>query len=66
MKGPGDRECLLFLADFRRSTFYKLQKKIRLWTHYNAFNFGWGGGVGGWGAPLIEFGDEFAPVFLLA
>ena len=41
-------------------------KKIRLYTHYNAFNFGWGGGVGGWGAPLIEFGDEFAPVFLLA
>ena len=46
--------------------FINCKTKIRLYTHHNAFNFGWGGGVGGWGAPLIEFGDKFAPVFLLA
>ena len=66
MKGPGDRECLLFLADFRRSTFYELQKKYRLQSHSDAFNFVPARGVGGWGAPLIEFGDRYAPDFFLA
>ena len=41
--------------------FITCKKKIRLYGHYNAFNFVSVRPSDPWGRALIEFGDEFAP-----